>query len=98
MDIPDWYIWLALGLAALQALGLVPIVRRLRGPDPALRARARLELVETVGTLLLMGGLVLSLTVAESWFWLAATGFALMAAVYAVKAVRRLRARRTTTS
>ncbi|MFE5724763.1 hypothetical protein [Streptomyces erythrochromogenes] len=94
MDIPAWYIWLALGLAALQVVGLVPIVRRLRGPDPALRARARLEVVETAGTLLLMGGLALSLTVAESWFWLAATGFALMAAVYAIKGVHQLRARR----
>ncbi|MFD9008689.1 hypothetical protein [Streptomyces sp. NPDC059552] len=98
MDIPDWYVWLALGLAVLQALGLVPIVRRLRGPDLALRSQARLELLETVGTLLLMGGLLLSLTVAESWFWIAAVGFTLMAAVYAVKGVRRLRARRSTTS
>ncbi|MFD8894726.1 hypothetical protein [Streptomyces sp. NPDC059566] len=98
MDIPDWYVWIALGLAVLQALGLVPIVRRLRGPDLALRSQARLELLETVGTLLLMGGLLLSLTVAESWFWIAAVGFTLMAAVYAVKGVRRLRARRSTTS
>ncbi|ARE72543.1 hypothetical protein B6R96_00055 [Streptomyces sp. Sge12] len=98
MDIPDWYVWIALGLAVLQALGLVPIVRRLRGPDLALRSQARLELLETVGTLLLMGGLLLSLTVAESWFWIAAVGFTLMAAVYAVKGVRRLRAHRSTTS
>ncbi|MFE5720604.1 hypothetical protein [Streptomyces erythrochromogenes] len=98
MEIPDWYVWIALGLAVLQALGLVPIVRRLRGPDLALRARARLELLETVGTLLFMGGLLLSLTVAESWFWIAAVGFTFMAAVYAVKGIRRLRASRSTTS
>ncbi|MFJ3979347.1 hypothetical protein [Streptomyces sp. NPDC090021] len=94
MDIPDWYVWIALGLAVAQALGLVPIVRRLRGPDPALRSRARLEVLDTAGTLLLMGGLLLSLTVAESWFWLAAAGFALITAGYAVKGVHRLRARR----
>ncbi|WP_327260276.1 hypothetical protein OG444_01280 [Streptomyces sp. NBC_01232] len=98
VDIPDWYVWIALGLAVLQALGLVPIVRRLRGPDPALRSRARLELLETAATLLLIGGLFLSLTAAESWFWLAATGFALLTAGYAVRGVRRLRAHRSTTS
>ncbi|MFC9816319.1 hypothetical protein ACFVJM_30150 [Streptomyces virginiae] len=97
MNIPGWYVWIALGLAALQVLGLVPIVRRLRGDDPALRSQARLELVETFGTLMLMGGLLLSLTVAKAWFWLAAAGFALMAAGYAVKGIRRLRARRCPT-
>lgn len=94
VEIPPWYVWIALGLVALQALGLVPVVRRLRGPDLALRSSARLELLETVGSLMLMGGLLLSLTVAESWFWIAAVGFALMAAGYIVKGVRRLRARR----
>ncbi|MBP2034238.1 hypothetical protein [Streptomyces avidinii] len=98
MDIPDWYVWIALGLAVLQALGLVPIVRRLRGPDSVVRSGARLELLDTVAALLLIGGLLLSFTVAESWFWLAATGFALMTAVYVVKGVRRLRARRSPAS
>ncbi|MFI1286457.1 hypothetical protein ACH4U5_37840 [Streptomyces sp. NPDC020858] len=98
MDIPDWYVWIALGLAVVQALGLVPIVRRLRGPDSVVRSKARLELLDTVAALLLIGGLLLSLTVAESWFWLAAIGFALMTAVYVVKGVRRLRARRSPAS
>ncbi|WKV76515.1 hypothetical protein AW27_033680 (plasmid) [Streptomyces sp. PCS3-D2] len=98
MNIHGWYVWITLGLAALQVLGLVPIVRRLRGDDRALRSQARLELLETFGTLILMGGLLLSLTVAESWFWLAATGFALMAADYAVQGIRRLRTRRHMTS
>ncbi|MER6444075.1 hypothetical protein [Streptomyces venezuelae] len=96
MDIPDWYVWIALGLAVLQALGLVPIVRRLHGPDPALRSQARLELLETAATLLLISGLFLGLTDAATWFWLAATGFAIMTCVYAVKGVRRLPARRLT--
>ncbi|MGW6577671.1 hypothetical protein ACWGAN_36630 [Streptomyces sp. NPDC054945] len=61
-------------------------------------AQARLELLETAATLLLMGGLLLSLTAAESWFWLADTGFALLTTSYAVKGVCRLRARRSTTS
>ncbi|MER6251429.1 hypothetical protein ABT224_08640 [Streptomyces sp. NPDC001584] len=98
MDIPDWYVWIALGLAVLQALGLVPIVRRLRGPDSVVRSAARLELLDAVAALLIISGLLLSLTGAKSWFWLALTGFVLMAAVYVVKGVRRLRARRSPAS
>ncbi|WP_351228220.1 hypothetical protein [Streptomyces sp. NPDC002133] len=48
-----------------------------------MRFNARLDLLDVVGSLLLFGGLLLSLAVAESWFWLAFAGFALMAAVYA---------------
>ncbi|MFH9293438.1 hypothetical protein [Streptomyces sp. NPDC017520] len=41
-----------------------------------------------------MTGLVLSLSVAASWFWLLLAGFVLMIAVYAVKGLELLRARR----
>ncbi|WP_280857619.1 MULTISPECIES: hypothetical protein [unclassified Streptomyces] len=98
MDIPGWFVWIALGLAFLQALGLVPVIRRLRGSDSAVRFRARLDLLDVVGSLLLFGGVLLSLVVAASWFWLTFAGFALMAAVYAVKGVRRLRARQRPTA
>ncbi|MFF0110837.1 hypothetical protein [Streptomyces hirsutus] len=98
MDIPGWFVWLALGLAVLQALGLVPVIRRLRGPDSAARFEARLDLLDVVASLLLFGGLLLSLAVAESWFWLTFVGFALMAAVYALKGVHRLRVRRRPTA
>ncbi|WP_216588046.1 hypothetical protein [Streptomyces brasiliscabiei] len=93
MDIPGWFVWLALGLAALQAFGLVPVIRRLRGSDSAVRFEARLDLLDVVASLLLFGGLMLSLAVADSWFWLTSAGFALMTAVYAVKGVRWLRTR-----
>ncbi|MFE6359855.1 hypothetical protein ACFVP3_07595 [Streptomyces sp. NPDC057806] len=93
MDIPGWFVWLFLGLAVLQVLGLVPVIRRLRGSDSAVRFEARLDLLDVVVSLLLFGGMVLSLAVAESWFWLTCAGFALMAAVYAVKGVRWLRTR-----
>ncbi|MBZ9643949.1 hypothetical protein [Streptomyces sp. PSKA30] len=96
MDIPDWFVWIALGLAVLQAL--VPVICRLRGLDSAVRFKARLDLLDAVGTLLLLGGLLLSVVVAESWFWLTFAGFALMAAVYAVKGVHLLRARRRPTA
>jgi hypothetical protein len=96
VDIPGWFVWIALGLAVLQALGLVPVIRRLRGSDSAVRFKARLDLLDAVGSLLLFGGVMLSLMVAASWFWLTFAGFALMAAVYAVKGVNRLRARRPT--
>ncbi|MFF3320472.1 hypothetical protein ACFYV5_33935 [Streptomyces sp. NPDC003035] len=98
MDIPDWFVWIALGLAVLQALALVPVIRRLRGPDPAARSKARLDLLDAVGNMLLLGGLTLGLVVAESWFWLSLAGFALVTAVYAVKGVHLLRARRRPTA
>ncbi|MET9374797.1 hypothetical protein ABZX98_11690 [Streptomyces sp. NPDC002992] len=98
MDIPDWFVWIALGLAVLQALSLVPVIRRLRGPDPAVRSKARLDLLDAVGNMLLLGGLTLGLVVAESWFWLSLAGFALVTAVYAVKGVHLLRARRRPTA
>ncbi|MEV5162835.1 hypothetical protein [Streptomyces sp. NPDC053728] len=97
MDIPDWLVWIALVLALLQALALVPGVRRLRGSDSRVRAKARLDLLDTVASLLLMGGLLLNLAVSDSWMWLSLAGLALMAAVYAVKGVRLIRARRSPT-
>ncbi|MET8925815.1 hypothetical protein ACFWXZ_04940 [[Kitasatospora] papulosa] len=98
MDIPDWFVWIALGLVVLQTLAHVPIIRRLREPDSAARSKARLDLLDTVGSLLLFGGLLLSLAVADSWICLMLTGFALMAVVYAVKGVHLLRARRRPTA
>jgi hypothetical protein len=94
VDIPGWFLWIALGLAVLQALGLVPVIRRLRGSDSAVCFKVRLDLLDVVGSLLLFAGLLLSLLGAESWSWLASPGCALMAAVYAVKGVHRLRVRR----
>ncbi|MFB8079933.1 hypothetical protein [Streptomyces sp. NPDC056013] len=94
MDIPVWFVWIFLGIIVLQALGLVPAVRRMRGTDPAARSAAPTDLLDIVGALLASGGLLLSLVVAESWFRLAVVGFALIAAAYALKGVRLLRARR----
>ncbi|MFF5768140.1 hypothetical protein ACWD5B_10145 [Streptomyces tanashiensis] len=93
MDIPDWFIWITLGLAVLQAIGLIPVVRRIGGADPAARSEARQHLLEAVGSLLVFGSLLLSRTVAESWSWIALAGFALMTAVYVAKGARKLRAR-----
>ncbi|MFD5574744.1 hypothetical protein [Streptomyces cadmiisoli] len=98
MEIPDWFVWITLGLAALQALALIPVIRRLRERDSAVRSQAGLDLLDTVASLLLLGGLLLSVAVAASWFWLALAGFVLMTAVYAVKGVYLLRARRRPTS
>ncbi|WP_181801036.1 hypothetical protein [Streptomyces shenzhenensis] len=98
MDIPGWFVWIALGLTVLQALGLVPVIRRLRGSDSSVRSKARLDLMDVIGSLLLFGGLSLSLAVAESWFWLTFAGLALMAAVYAAQGLHWLRARRRPTA
>ncbi|MEV7071286.1 hypothetical protein [Streptomyces sp. NPDC093990] len=46
MDIPGWFAWLALALAVLQALGLVPVVHRLRGLDASAQFQARLDLLD----------------------------------------------------
>ncbi|MEU8792662.1 hypothetical protein [Streptomyces sp. NPDC048643] len=95
--IPDWSVWIMLGLAALQAIGLVPISGRLRASDPAVRSEARLDLLDAVGSLLAFGGFGLTLVASVSWFWLGLFGFVLMTAGYVVKGVRLLRARRRPT-
>ncbi|MFF1548045.1 hypothetical protein [Streptomyces sp. NPDC058291] len=96
MNISSWSIWIALGLAVLQALWLGPVIRRLRESDSTTRSKARLDLLEVIGSLLLFSGPPLSLVVAESWAWVAPSlaGFVLLSAVYAVKGVYRFRARR----
>lgn len=94
VDIPDWFYWICVGLVFLQVLALVPIIRRLRGLDPAVRAEARGDLVDTVGNILLFGGLLLSQQFSSYWGWLALAGFLLMGAGYAWKGVKMLRARR----
>ncbi|MFF3611233.1 hypothetical protein [Streptomyces sp. NPDC002580] len=63
-----------------------------------MRFEARLDLLDVVASLLLFGGLVLSLAVAEPCFWLTGAGFVLMSAVYTVKGVRWLRARQRHTA
>ena len=98
VDIPGWSVWVALGLTVLQTLGLGPVIRRLRGSDSAVRSEARLDLMEAIGSLLLFGGLLLSLAATESWIWLTFAGIALMAAFYAAKGIHWLRARRGPTT
>ncbi|MFF3838544.1 hypothetical protein [Streptomyces sp. NPDC001930] len=94
MDIPDWLVWIALVLIVVQALGLVPVVRRLRGPDLALRSKARFELVDAIGGLVFSIGLLLTAAVADSLFWLSLVGIAVVAAGYAMKGAHLLRTRR----
>jgi hypothetical protein len=53
--------------------------------------------VDAVGSLLLLGGILLSLAVAESWFWLVLVGFALVTAVYIAKGIHWLHTRRRST-
>ncbi|MGW5772747.1 hypothetical protein ACWEVY_26790 [Streptomyces longwoodensis] len=48
--------------------------------------------------MLVFGGLLLGLEVAEAWSWLSVAGFALMTPVYAVQGTRRLRTRRRPTA
>ncbi|MFD9787549.1 hypothetical protein [[Kitasatospora] papulosa] len=98
MDIPDWFKWIFLGLAFLQIPGLAPVIHGLRELDSGTRAKARLDLLDSIGTILFLGGAYLSLEASESWFWLALAGLALGGADYAVKGVQLLRARRRPTA
>ncbi|MGW6925608.1 hypothetical protein ACWGA9_30770 [Streptomyces sp. NPDC054950] len=98
MGIPGWFVWIFLVLFLWQVLGLFPAIHRLREANSALRLKARLDLLEVVGSLLLFGGSLLSFMVRESWFWLGLAGFPLLTAVYAVKGVHWLRARRHPTA
>ncbi|MET8508506.1 hypothetical protein ABZV60_28285 [Streptomyces sp. NPDC004787] len=94
MDIPDWLLWLNCGLVGLQVLGLVPAVRRLRGDEPAERSKARLDLLESIAGLMMIGGVMLVFLEGEPVFWLPLVGFALASALYAWKGILLLRARR----
>ncbi|MEU6882157.1 hypothetical protein [Streptomyces sp. NPDC046712] len=98
MDIPDWLVWIAVVLVVFQALALVRVIGLMTGPDLSARSKARLDLLETVGTLLLLVGLLLGYTVAESWSLLGLAGFVLITAGYVWKGVRLLRDRRRPTA
>ncbi|MFF7157466.1 hypothetical protein [Streptomyces sp. NPDC008139] len=62
-----------------------------------MRSEARRDLLDSVGGLLILGSLPLSL-LAESWFWLTLVGLAVAAPAMTAKGVRQLRARRPPTA
>jgi hypothetical protein len=94
VGIPGWFVWIFLVSFLWQVLGLFPVIHRLREANPALRIKARLDLLEVVGSMLLFGGALLGFMVGKSWFWLGLAGFPLLTGAYAVKGVHWLRARR----
>ncbi|GDY70844.1 hypothetical protein SAV31267_003290 [Streptomyces avermitilis] len=63
VGIPGWFVWIFLVLFLWQVLGLFPVIHRLREANSALRFKARLDLLEVVGSLLLFGGSLLSFMV-----------------------------------
>nr|WP_223186621.1 hypothetical protein [Streptomyces sp. CBMA29] len=81
----------------MQTVALVPLIRRLRSADSAVRSEARLALLDSVGNLLILGSLPLTL-LADSWFWLTLAGLAVVAPAMTAKGVRLLRARRPPTA
>ncbi len=95
VDILDWLLWPALAAALLEAFAVIRGIRRLREAGPAVRTRARLGLLDSVASLLIVTGLLLGMKVEEPWLWLSFTGFTLLTLVYAVKGLRLRRARRT---
>ncbi|MFG2434612.1 hypothetical protein [Streptomyces sp. NPDC048508] len=97
MEIPDyipgWVVWIMLGGAVLQVIGLVSISGRLRAPEAAVRSKARLDLLDTVGALLFFVGFALGRLVASSWLWFCVAGFLISTTGYMVKGMRLRRAR-----
>ncbi|WP_328484902.1 hypothetical protein [Streptomyces zaomyceticus] len=65
----------------------------MRKPNRAVRSKARLDLLDTIRSLLLFGSLLLSLVAAEAWVWLSLIGFVLIAPTYGVKGIHLLRVR-----
>ncbi|WP_435970123.1 hypothetical protein [Streptomyces sp. Qhu_M48] len=85
MDIPVAFRWAIVALAVLQLTALVPVVRRMRRPDPAVRTDARLDLFDVIASLTLLAGVGLENAP------LLLVGFALLGAVITVKGFRALR-------
>ncbi|MEH0470188.1 hypothetical protein QA943_15210 [Streptomyces sp. B21-097] len=98
MGIPGWFVWIFLVPFLWQVLGFFAVIHRIREADSALRSKARLDLLEVVGSLLLLGGGLLGFVVGESWFWLGLAGFPLLTGFYAAKGVHWFRARRHPTA
>ncbi|MGW2301529.1 hypothetical protein [Streptomyces sp. NPDC001809] len=88
MDIPVAFRWVLAALLVLQLVALVPVVRRMRRPDPAVRTDARLDLLDAVSSLTLLAGLALNQGA------LMLVGAVSLGAVIAVKGFRALRVRR----
>ncbi|WP_420031398.1 hypothetical protein ACN2WE_00290 [Streptomyces sp. cg28] len=93
MDILRWVIWAALAWTVWRAVRIGPVIRRLRASDPETRRKARLELLDVGGSLVVLGGLVLSDVFATAWIWVTFLGAAVMAVIFAVWGIRGLRAR-----
>ncbi|MEK9523553.1 hypothetical protein ACIOMM_34995 [Streptomyces sp. NPDC087908] len=88
MDIPVAFRWVLAALLLLQLVALVPAVRRMRRPDPAVRTEARLDLLDAVSSLTLLAGLALDQGA------LMLVGAVLLGSVIAVKGFRALRVQR----
>ncbi|MEU8617184.1 hypothetical protein [Streptomyces sp. NPDC048623] len=87
-EIPGWLRWVCLGIALFQTVALVPVVRRMRSDDREARITARIDLVETLGSIVMLGSLAL-LFVAGGLVGFVVTGGAMLA-----KPVRWLLSRR----
>ncbi|MFF1417997.1 hypothetical protein [Streptomyces sp. NPDC058280] len=88
MDIPVAFRWLLLALAVLQLLSLIPVLRRMRQPEPGARTEARLDLLDAASCLALLVGISLGNNAVMLG------GFIFMGSVIVVRGVRSLRARR----
>ncbi|MFD8206638.1 hypothetical protein ACFV2S_09580 [Streptomyces sp. NPDC059695] len=88
MDIPDGFRWVFVALAVLQLFSLGSLLRRMRAPEAERRVDARIDLLDSVSSLLLLAGLGFSHLTAMF------VGLGLMGLALTLKGVRFLRARR----
>ncbi|MEV7569522.1 hypothetical protein [Streptomyces tanashiensis] len=57
MEIPTAFRWVLLALAVLQLVSLLAVLRRMRVAEPAKRVDARIDVLDSASSLLLLAGL-----------------------------------------
>ncbi|MFC8174251.1 hypothetical protein ACFUJ0_25400 [Streptomyces sp. NPDC057242] len=87
MDVPDVFRWVFAGLATLQLITLIPVLRRLRNPEPGVRTEARLSLLDALSSTVAFAG------IAFGNGTLLLCGVACLGAVYAARGIRWYRTR-----
>ncbi|MFJ7128512.1 hypothetical protein [Streptomyces sp. NPDC098101] len=87
MDVPVVFRWIFAALAVLHLITLIPVIRRLRAPEPGPRTEARFTLLDAAFSLTAFAGIAFDV------FPLALCALAALALLYAVKGIRWYRTR-----
>ncbi|MGW0030360.1 hypothetical protein ACWDXD_11075 [Streptomyces sp. NPDC003314] len=87
MDVPVAFRWIFAALAVLHLITLIPVMRRLRAPEPGPRVEARFTLLDAACSLTAFAGIAFEV------FPLTLCGLTALALLYAVKGIRWYRTR-----